>query len=189
MNKENSKILLREGYVNFRPNSRENNNNNNNNNNETFPIEWFEIKDSVSQDTLLMIPFSSLVKVDTYLRAIHKQPIFLQNSASEIITQAIKQLYTNNEIIFSPAFLKQIFQCSDTNTIEIKVKYVLSEAGPFTFTASHLYFLTFLYREGPFVLKSEEKNTLHFTSDKENILEKIPVWRHSHYQEKPNPRI
>ena len=124
-----------------------------------FPIEWMEIKEKYSNDVLLKIPYSPLIKTNKFMNAIYKQKVFLEDSKLDIISKSIKNLYKTNEIIFSDKFLEEKI---GKEHIVINIDYDFDKG----FTNSHLYFLNLLTTEGPFQMESVDINkmTLNFAS-------------------------
>lgn len=126
-----------------------------------FPIEWMELKDVDTDESLLQIPYSLLIYIADFTEAVYKRKITLPKSLQETVLKCVRDLYTNSELIFLKHFIDIISHTNQNIQLNINIENI---------QPTHLYFLTFLEHFG--WVESVENKEIIITIYKQDILYK-----------------
>lgn len=133
-----------------------------------YPIHWMEIKEKDKDEFLLIIPYSPLIHIQSFINAIYKQYMSRPGSQVDSILHSIKTLYKHSSIFFSKTFLKKIKALDDKTTIKLNINYNINDEA---FTYSHLYFLNLFLTK--FNLIQVDNNTMDILIDNKSFQEEI----------------
>ena len=145
---------------------------NDNDNNNKNAIEWIKIKDNNSHEILLTLPYSSKISINNFKDAVYKNIILLPKTTKYYIMENIKRLYIDNKIIFTKLFLEKITLLKN-ETFTLNINLTPPKELMYTF----VYFLTFLYKYGPFQLNSIDKDALILESSYTEMEKNIDLWK------------